>query len=739
MTKRKRKAAGRTQPHHALSDAGPVPRSSLSPVHSSRAWLLAGLVALFVARPLFPTEAANYGDGLPVVMLWIALAVLWLLAAVGQPQWKVRFGWTDTAVCVLVGWHTVAGVAAAFSGSPRPAVNMTWEWIGMGLSFLLARQLIVTRREARAVMAVMASLAVALAGYGLYQYAVELPAMRAAYEADPAAALRNADLWVEPGSPQAKLFEDRLQGTEPIAAFALTNSLAGYLAPWLIVLLGIAFVGGPTARRMVLAFLCAAPVAACLVLTKGRSAYAASAFGLLLLWWTARQGRTKRLGWRLPLLAGVLLAVALGGAILTGGLDRKVATEAGKSLGYRVQYWQSTLRMIADRPLLGCGPGNYQFEYTRYKLPEASEEVADPHNFPLEIWSTAGTPALLALVFALGAFFRRTPLRRADNELAHSVKSSSADAAPDDAAWFALAGGAAGFLLAIPLGLMSWAPPGLMATAIGLPLAAVAMGLLSGWVRHGRLPPALPAVGAVVLLVHLLAAGALGFPGVAGTLWLLLAVGLQGDEPKAAPRTAAFGTLALALSLAVACHQTAYAPVLQSRHALQAARDAVSAGRIEEAERWLQAAAEADPLAAEPWRDLAALAMQIWEQTGNPQSIELFRHADAATTQREPNSAAAWFTSGQWQLRAYRVGGAAGDAEGAVASYRRSVDLYPNSSLYRAELAQAYDAVGDAKGFEREAAESLRLDQLTPHADKKLPGEMREGFQRRLESLRHNF
>lgn len=739
MTKRKRKTVGRTQPNCAWSDAGPTPRTSLSPIHSARAWLLAGMVALFVARPLFPTEAANYGDGLPVVMLWIALAVLWLLAAVGQPQWKVRSGWIDAGVCVLVAWHTVAGIAAIFSGSPRPAANMTWEWIGMGLSFLLARQLIVTRREARAVMAVMASLAVALAGYGLYQYGVELPAMRAAYEADPAAALRNAGLWVELGSPQAKLFEDRLQGTEPIATFALTNSLAGYLAPWLIVLLGVAFAGGPTARHMILAFLCAAPVAACLVLTKGRSAYAASAFGLLLLWWTARQGRTKRLGWRLPLLAGVLLATALGGAILTGGLDRKVATEAGKSLGYRVQYWQSTLRMIADRPLLGCGPGNYQFEYTQYKLPEASEEVADPHNFLLEIWSTAGTPAMLALVFALGAFFWPTSLLTSDNDLRSGMKSANADASPGDAAWFALAGGTAGFLLAIPLGLMSWAPPGLMAVAIGLPLAAATIGLLSGWVRHGRVPPALPAVGAVVLLVHLLAAGALGFPGVAGTLWLLLAIGLQGDEPKAAPRTAAFGTLALALALAVACHQTAYAPVLQLRHAVQAARDAVSAGRIEEAERWLLAAAEADPLAAEPWRDLAALALQSWEQTGSSRSINRFRHANAAATQREPNSAAAWFSSGQWYFRAYRVGGEVGDAKAAVAAYERSVTLYPNSSLYRAELAQAYDAVGDAKGFGREAKESLRLDQLTPHADKKLPGEVREELRRRLEFSRHSF
>jgi hypothetical protein len=62
----------------------------------------------------------------------------------------------------------------------------------------------------------------------------------------------------------------------------------------------------------------------------------------------------------------------------------------------------SLLAMIRDYPWTGCGPGNFQGSYTRYKLPEASEVVADPHNFLMEIWATAGTPAALALLAILG-------------------------------------------------------------------------------------------------------------------------------------------------------------------------------------------------------------------------------------------------------------------------------------------------------------------------------------------------
>ena len=228
-----------------------------------RPWLLGGLTVLLVARPLFPSEsAANSGDGLAVVMLWIALSVFWLVVAVGrpsncwsgsctaaplrkrrggsataiptvvavgQPKFSIRFGWTDAAVGLLIVWHSVAALWAAFHGSPRPAVNMLWEWISLGLCFFMVRQLVATERERRAIVGVMIALAVALAGYGLYQYAYEMPQTQARYATDPDRALRDAGLWLPPDSPQRKLFEDRLHNAEPIATFALTNSLAAFL------------------------------------------------------------------------------------------------------------------------------------------------------------------------------------------------------------------------------------------------------------------------------------------------------------------------------------------------------------------------------------------------------------------------------------------------------------------------------------------------------------------------------
>ena len=38
----------------------------------------------------------------------------------------------------------------------------------------------------------------------------------------------------------------------------------------------------------------------------------------------------------------------------------------------------------------GVGPANFAMPYLRHKLPQASEEIQDPHNMILEVWATAG-------------------------------------------------------------------------------------------------------------------------------------------------------------------------------------------------------------------------------------------------------------------------------------------------------------------------------------------------------------
>ncbi len=172
-------------------------------------------------------------------------------------------------------------------------------------------------------------------------------------------------------------------------------------------------------------------ILACLLLTKSRSAWLASAAGLGVLGLAAlRHGGL--LNRRIVLAGAALLAALVGGAVATGSLDREIFTEASKSLGYRWQYWQSSLAMIKDRPWLGCGLGNFQDEYTQYKLPEASEVVADPHNLLFEVWATAGTPALaafLAIFIGVGYDVLRRRRKERETQDRNADVSGSSDSA----------------------------------------------------------------------------------------------------------------------------------------------------------------------------------------------------------------------------------------------------------------------------------------------------------------------
>ena len=78
----------------------------------------------------------------------------------------------------------------------------------------------------------------------------------------------------------------------------------------------------------------------------------------------------------------------------------------------------------------GVGPGNFGGPYLKYKLPESSEEILDPHNMFIEVWATAGVlgiarPCGRAGIGALEfAWPWRTPEQGADAGPIESIVAS---------------------------------------------------------------------------------------------------------------------------------------------------------------------------------------------------------------------------------------------------------------------------------------------------------------------------
>ncbi|HJT31692.1 MAG TPA: O-antigen ligase family protein, partial [Pirellulales bacterium] len=620
-----------------------------APADRLRPMLLGALVAVFVARPLLVSESAATvaGDGLPFVMLTLVLAIVWWAAGTARPRFPARLGWVDLAWLALIAWQAAGTLLAVRTGAARAAINVCWEWVGLGLGFVLLRQLIADDRELRALAVVMIALAVVLSAYGLFQFYVSLPAVREQFDRDPEAVLRAAGVVAPPGSPARLLFRERLKSTEPMATFALANSLAGFLATWLIVLIGVACLERPdgqdpaaVGRRWAIAAAAALPIAICLILTKSRSAYGACLLGMAGIAVARRMiakpaARTPRVA---IFVAAAVIVVLIAIMVEGQALDREILTEATKSLSYRWHYWYAALQMVRNHPWFGCGLGNFQDIYTQYKLPEASEVVADPHNFLLEIWSTSGTPALVAFlaIFVVVAIeLRRT--RRSAVAADHATPQVTGGSVARPGV-FAVAGGAvSGFALAFLVGLFSTVTLPIELMVFGLLATALAALASRRWIEHGTLGHAAPLIALGALLVNLLAAGGIGFAGVAGSLWLLLAILLCLGHPVrlSGERSRPIAAVLLAASIAIAaiCHYSAYLPVLRCRMLL-----AQADGDPAQAEQALRAAAAADPLADEPWKGLAALAMNRWRHEGDGRWLRLWQDAQAEILRRRPQS-----------------------------------------------------------------------------------------------------
>ena len=795
MSRREPRPKSTARPDRAVLTSGPDRRpaideggdESFARIGEGLRRLALGLVAiLFVARAYYPSEGAASGTGLAWVLAVLATSGLAVASALFSGSTRLRWSWADAAVLALI---VLVAASASNAADRRPAITMAWEWGALGLLYFLARNLPRTRGESQALAGAVVATAVAVAAYGLYQVPVEFAQLRAMYLRNPDGVLRV--MGIEPGTPSAESARQRLLfSNEPFSTFALANSLAGFLVGPMALAFAVALENLRREGRgsRFLAFgLAAVPglvMLACLVLTKSRSAYVGLFVALLVLAWRARGA----LPGRVLVGAGVGLVVLVG-ALVTAGvatkqLDVQVLTESTKSLRYRWEYWVGAWGVITDAPSAfaapgleagpfggeaeplgrssgtfwsGVGPANFAMPYLRHKLPEASEEVKDPHNLVLEVWTTAGFFAMLALLAAIGLGLRETlGPARGDADLGEPIGPPN-DRAPGSA-WL-VGASALGWLAAWPLGGLNPVSNGdllarwlILGAAWGL---AVLMG--SALWRRRPIPAAGLGVGVLAVAINLLAAGGIGIPSVAMGLWLLLALGQNLREDRPCGRLREVGGLGPAVVLAcvwaglAGTFYGAVMPYWQSESLCDAAEAALASRppAYEAAREGYERAIEADHYNVRPWLGLAEVEYAYWRSPEvasrkEPRFMKPLIAMDGALDPKWRDPANLGLRRRQAELARMILRDLRERTPEPkpnellpllttiVKANRWAARIYPTSAARRADLARSSSEIGMYAEAAREAKQALLLDGLTPHADKKLPAPVRAYLESRI-------
>jgi len=225
---------------------------------------------------------------------------------------------------------------------------------------------------------------------------------------------------------------------------------------------------------------------------------------------------------RVWLLASLVI-VSVSAVMLwkTNSLAGIFKKESSGGLSARIDYWKGTWKMIDQFPLLGVGPGNFGNSYARFMNENALEKIKDPHNFALELWSSAGIIALLLFITVIAILFQRLVMHH-ENE---SAEQGYSDPIPP---WVCYLGGMLGLLIAFVLRVEYKPPSDLIQESIGALLRTagwfIAIGVLENlhinkfWMRRILL------AGLIAMLLNLCVSGSIIFASVMVPFWAVAAL-----------------------------------------------------------------------------------------------------------------------------------------------------------------------------------------------------------------------
>lgn len=341
---------------------------------------LAGVRCLVRLTPEF-TGAEEFDAALgarqTAILDWLGVAML--AAVIGLRLFQGR-----KVHCGLLALWLIGSVAALAHGAiDLPSLRMGGSWSAALAMGLAAMHLGENAEARRWMIAGLVALIVPLSIGAIYQVAVTQPETVRYYELQKKEGKPPPAAMADP-----RAFERRLYQAEATGEFGFSNVFGSVTMTIALLSLGLLLTPSdwPISRWTVAAPLLLAAICTFITFSKGANA---ALIGMAIVTLSLRLMKLTDSP-KLRRLAGLILlgvaAVAIRGAIF----GESAGPEGERSLLFRWHYWQAAMKMTAEHPGWGVGPGRFQEFYFILKNPFSPEDVTDPHNVFLAWISTLG-------------------------------------------------------------------------------------------------------------------------------------------------------------------------------------------------------------------------------------------------------------------------------------------------------------------------------------------------------------
>jgi tetratricopeptide (TPR) repeat protein len=372
------------------------------------------------AAPAVPGPAT----GLFLDLLFCGPAMLVLTRRAVDAGYVLRFAWSHIAMLLLACWTLLS---VLWASDRFIAIVTAAHWVAALVLLWAMSQIIHSWLRLRLLAGVGFGLFLVLLAQGYYYRFVDLPDFQREWKEHQAEMLRQHG--AEQNSTEAVQIGKNIESGDVMGFSTSRNTYAAVL-----VLLGMVSAGIALQRFtdrdhpgwiVPIEIILALSLLMLYRYVQSKTAYATPILGagMAAVIWKKRSW----IGSHARKLYSAAVVLFVLGALTLVGHGLKHGTLWQLSLTYRWQYWVGSARLFMHYPWLGVGWGNFGESYLTFRLPQAVEEIKDPHNFLVRAFVELGIlGGAMMLIWMLRMWWELTqfPVSASEPDASQSPQAS---------------------------------------------------------------------------------------------------------------------------------------------------------------------------------------------------------------------------------------------------------------------------------------------------------------------------